>query len=133
MNALEIPAQEASPFIKFDPNGILEIKGKSYDEDVIPLYKLLHNKVQEFATTNTKDLSVKIYLKYFNTASSKCLFDLLLALKDLQDEQGVNISMEWNYIEGDDSMKEELEELREEVELDFQILPEKDFYSPGSR
>lgn len=41
MSALEIPAKKASPYVKFDPKGKLEIKGKSYDDDVVPLYGLV--------------------------------------------------------------------------------------------
>lgn len=131
-NTIEIPAQEASPYIKFDPNGELEIKGKSYDEDAISLYHMVLKKVEEFGASDKKDLKVKIYLKYFNTASSKCLYDLVSALKDMEDD-GVNINMQWNYIEGDDSMKEEIEEFRENSGLDFEVLPERDFNDLGGR
>lgn len=129
MNALEIPAQEASPFVKFTPNGKLEIKGKSYDEDVISIYKLIMDKLQEYSATTAKELNVNIYLKYFNTASSKCLYDLLLQLKNLQDTKGISLKLEWNYIEGDDDMKEEIEDFKDQTELDFQIVPEKDYFN----
>lgn len=127
MNALEIPAKDASPYIKFDPQGKLEIKGKSYDDDVVSMYAILMKKIQEFATSGKDKLEVNIYLKYFNTASSKCLYDLVTAIKELQEENGVKVKMEWNYIEGDESMKEEIEEFKEDIDFDFQVLPEKNF------
>lgn len=128
MNALEIPAKEASPFVKFTPNGKLEIKGKSYDEDVINLYRLVMAKLQEFSATTATELNVNIYLKYFNTASSKCLYDLLIKLKSLQETKGLSLKLEWNYIEGDDDMKEEIEDFKDQTGLDFQIVPEKDYF-----
>lgn len=127
MNALEIPAKDASPYIKFDPQGKLEIKGKSYDDDVVSLYAILMKKIQEFAVSGKDSLEVNFYLKYFNTASSKCLYDLVTAIKGLQEEKGVKVKMEWNYIEGDESMKEEIEEFKEDIDFDFQVLPEKNF------
>lgn len=127
MTPLEIPAKSASPYIKFDPDGKLEIKGRSFDEDVISLYNILIQKVQDFGNSGKELLEVNIYLKYFNTASSKCLFNLVTAIKEIHDEQGVEVNMTWNFIEGDDSMEEELEEMREDTEFDFKILPEKDF------
>lgn len=127
MNALEIPAKDASPYVKFDPNGRLEIKGKSYDEDVISLYAILAKKIQEFGDSGQDHLDVNIYLKYFNTASSKCLFDLVSSIKELQEDKGIQVNMEWNYIEGDESMKEEIEEFREDIDFDFKVVPEKDF------
>ena len=127
MNSLEIPAKGASPYIKFDPNGKIEIKGRSFDEDVISLYNMLNQKVQEFGESGKNFLDVNIYLKYFNTASSKCLFNLVTAIKEINEDKGVEVKMVWNFIEGDESMQEELEELREDTEFDFEILPEKDF------
>ncbi|WP_017733983.1 DUF1987 domain-containing protein [Nafulsella turpanensis] len=127
MKTLEISAKDASPFIRFDPYGKLQIKGKSFGEDIIYQYSVLMNKIQEFAASGKKSLEVYIYLKYFNTVSLRCLFDLVTAIKGLQEKAGVKVRMEWNYIEGDDSMKEEIEEFKNEIGLDFQVLPEKDF------
>lgn len=127
MNTLEIPAKVASPYIKLTPAGQLEIKGKSFDDDVVPLYNLLNEKIQEFGKSGKDSLNVDIYLKYFNTASSKCLFDLILEFRKLQEEKGVKVSMVWYYIEGDDDMKEEIEEFREESGFNFEIAPEQNF------
>lgn len=127
MNTLEIPAKIASPYIKLTPEGQLEIKGKSFDDDVASLYTILNQKIQEYGASGKDSLDVNIYLKYFNTASSKCLFDLLHEIRKLQDKKGVKVSMVWNYIEGDDDMKEEIEEFREETGLDFEISPEQNF------
>ncbi len=127
MNQLEIPGKGASPYVKFDPEGVLEIRGKSYDEDVVTLYNILIQKVKDFGDSGKDFLSVYIYLKYFNTASSKCLFNLITALKEINEEKGVEVKMVWNFIEGDDAMEEELEEMREDTEFHFEIVPEKDF------
>lgn len=127
MNALEIPAKEASPYIKFDQSGKLEIKGKSYDDEVIALYNLVITRLKEFGASGKDSLDVNIYLKYFNTASSKCLFDLVEAIKELNDKKGVKVKMEWNYMEGDEDMQEEIEEFKEEADFDFRVVPQKDF------
>lgn len=127
MNTLEIPAKVASPYIKLTPEGILEIKGKSFDDDVVSLYALLNHKLKEFGESGKDTLDANIYLKYFNTASSKCLFDMIHEMKKLQEEKGVQVNMVWNYIEGDDDMREEIEEFRDETGFDFEIAPEMNF------
>ncbi|MCC5920664.1 MAG: DUF1987 domain-containing protein [Cyclobacteriaceae bacterium] len=128
MDPLEIPAKEASPFIKFDPAGTLEIRGKSFDEEVVSIYAMVLRKIHEYGNTGNDHLNVNFFLKYFNTASSKCLFDLLNALKDLQDKKNITIKMKWSYQEEDEAMKEEIEEFKEEIDLDFEITPEEGFY-----
>lgn len=126
MNVLEIPAKEAAPYIKFK-DGKLEIRGKSYDEDVIGLYSMVRDHVKSYADEGNGKLEVEIFLKYFNTASSKCLYDLLTDLKKIQ-ENGDNIDLliNWFYLDGDDDMMEDIEDFRDTLDFEFDILPRED-------
>ena len=122
MSVLEIPAKEAAPYIRFDEeNGTLQVKGKSYDEDVVMLYNMLRTKLKSFGNSNPDKLDVNIYLKYFNTSSSKCLFDLLTDLKEIE-EKGAELNIVWNFVEGDEEMGEEIEDFRDSLEMEFDIV-----------
>ena len=126
MSVLEIPAKEASPYVRFDEeNGTLQIKGKSYDDDVVMLFTMIRSKVKAFGSQNPEKLDVNIYLKYFNTSSSKCLFDLLLDLKNLQ-ENGVKVKVVWNFASGDDDMGEDIEDFSDSLDMEFDIEPMTD-------
>jgi hypothetical protein len=121
MDSIEIPAREATPFIKFDKDGSLIIKGKSYDDDAIMLYNMIIAKVKSYnASTNNDKLDVQIFLKYFNTASSKCLYDLLETLKQME-KSGKTVTLVWNYVDGDEEMKEEIEDFKDAVGFNFTI------------
>lgn len=123
MSVLEIPAKEAAPYIRFDEeNCSLQIKGKSYDDDVVMLFNMVQTKIKAFGSNNPEKLDVNIFLKYFNTSSSKCLFDLLLELKNIEDN-GVKLNIVWNYVEGDEEMGEEIEDFRDSLDMDFSIEP----------
>ena len=66
MSVLEIPAKEAAPYIRFDEeNGSLQIKGKSYDDDVVMLFNMLRSKLKAFGGNKPQKLDVNIYLIYF--------------------------------------------------------------------
>ena len=123
MSVLEIPAKEAAPYVRFDEeNGTLQIKGKSYDDDVVMLFNMLRTKLKAFGSNDPEKLDVNIYLKYFNTSSSKCLFDLLSDLKELEDN-GTKLSIIWNFVEGDEEIKEEIEDFRDSLDMEFDIKP----------
>jgi hypothetical protein len=123
MSVLEIPAKEAAPYIRFDEeNGTLQIKGKSYDDDVVMLFNMLRSKLKAFGGNKPQKLDVNIYLKYFNTSSSKCLFDLLSDLKDLESN-GTTLNITWNFVEGDEEMGEEIEDFRDSLDMEFAIEP----------
>ncbi|MFT4804026.1 MAG: hypothetical protein ACI9YE_001224 [Psychroserpens sp.] len=122
MSVLEIPAKEAAPYVRFDEgNGELEIKGKSYDEDVVMLFSMIRSKIKAFGQTSPEKLDVHIFLKYFNTSSSKCLFDLLSDIKDLENIEGFSLNMRWNFVVGDEEMEEEIGDFKETLEMEFDI------------
>jgi hypothetical protein len=124
MSVLEIPAKEAAPYVRFDEgNAVLQIKGKSYDDDVVMLFSMLRSKIKAFGNTSPTKLDVNIFLKYFNTSSSKCLFDLMSDIKDVQEKTGLELSMVWNFVEGDEEMEEEIEDFRDSLDMDFEISP----------
>ncbi|MDX1372583.1 MAG: SiaC family regulatory phosphoprotein [Nitrososphaeraceae archaeon] len=122
MSVLEIPAKEAAPYVRFDEsNGELEIRGKSYDEDVVMLFSMLRSKIKAFGKKSPEKLDVYIFLKYFNTSSSKCLFDLLSDIKDLEENENFTLNMSWDYVEGDEEMEEEISDFKDSLEMDFSI------------
>lgn len=122
MSVLEIPAKEASPYVKFDEEkATLLINGKSYDEDIVMLFNMVRSKIQTFGRTKPEKLDVTIYLKYFNTAASKCLYSLLADLKELG--QNAKMTLEWNFVEGDEEMEEEINEFKEVLDMDFKVEP----------
>lgn len=121
MDSIEIPAREATPFIKFDKGGSLIIKGKSYDDDAIMLYNMIISKIKNYEESGNDKLDVLIYLKYFNTSSSKCLYDLLENLKKIHDSGNVKVTISWHYVDGDEEMKEEIEDFQDAVGFDFEI------------
>ena len=122
MSVLEIPAKEAAPYVRFDENsGELEIKGKSYDEDVVMLFTMLRSKIKAYGQNSPEKLDVHIFLKYFNTSSSKCLYDLLSDIKDLQEIEGFQLNMSWNFVEGDEEMEEEISDFKESLDMEFEI------------
>ncbi len=124
MSVLEIPAKEAAPYVRFDEgNAVLHIKGKSYDDDVVMLFSMLRTKIKSFGQTSPAKLDVTIFLKYFNTSSSKCLFDLVSDIKEVQEKTGLTLNMVWNFVEGDEEMEEEIEDFRDSLDMDFEISP----------
>jgi hypothetical protein len=82
---------------------------------------MLRSKLKAFGQTGPAKLSVRIFLKYFNTSSSKCLFDLLSDIKDIQDNNNTELDMTWNYVEGDEEMEEEITDFKESLDMSFEI------------
>ncbi len=134
MNNLILPATDYTPKITFMADtGIFEISGVSRPEDVAGFYEEPLKWLGDFENAVLKsenryeiqDLSFSIKMSYFNSSSSKYIIQLLRHVKNLND-QGLNITVDWYYEEGDEKMMEDGEDLAEAVELEFNYIEMED-------
>ena len=130
MNSLIIPATDFTPKVNFIlETGQLEISGISRPEDVAGFYEEPLNWLSRFEETILKsekryefqDLHLIFQLSYFNSSSSKYIIQMLRHIKNLIG-QGIPVTIDWFYEEGDEKMLEDGEDLAEAVELDFNYI-----------
>lgn len=125
MKTLQISATEDTPSIQFIPEkGIFEFGGKSLPEDVLSFYQPIIDWLDEFENSFTKEACFKFKYKYFNTASSKIILDILFKLEEINQKNN-NISIEWWHMEGDEDMQGAGEEYEEIVEMPFKYVSYK--------
>ncbi len=133
MQKLVIEPTHNTPGIILSPGErIFSIEGMSAPEDVRTIYypvlewmKEFNREVQEGSQktfTEEDPLILKIDLNYFNSASAKFLFDILLEFKELSDA-GVPVVTEWHYEEDDTDMMEAGEDIAEMIEIRLKFMP----------
>ncbi|UXP32295.1 DUF1987 domain-containing protein [Reichenbachiella agarivorans] len=106
MSKLVFRPTRITPLIFFDPDrGLLELRGKSSPENAIGFYSKLINGIEAFAEHGDRGLVANFKLEYFNTSSSKCIFDILKKLM-LIEKNGKKLSINWYYEEYDEDMQE---------------------------
>ena len=122
MEPLIIQAKEATPHIHFDSTkGVFEIKGVSYEEDAHAFYQPLLKWLEAYKNQPLADTVLNVYFKYFNTATSKALYEVFLKLQEVQ-EHGGDVTIHWYYDTGDDDMRDDIEYFREVTEIQINIL-----------
>jgi hypothetical protein len=98
------------PNVEFSADsGVCALHGESYLEDTFSFYQRLENWLNEFTSSIKKPIIFNIGLSYFNTASSRSILDLLMLLKQYQ-EQGGDVTVNWTLQNWDDDMKQEIED-----------------------
>ena len=116
-----IESTPKTPGIKFDAkSGKLEIKGRSIPENSVEFYKPLVEGLDKYATGPTSPTQVDIQLEYFNTASSKCILDVLKRLETIH-RAGNQVIINWFYEEDDEDMREAGEDYQAIVNLTFNM------------
>jgi len=115
MDNLTIEATQYTPQIELDAKGLISIVGKSYPENTHKFYAPVMEWVNTFFEEPPVDaLRVEIDLIYFNSSSSKLFFDFFDILDANHD--AVDIVINWNYDEENESAEEAGEDLIEDFE-----------------
>jgi hypothetical protein len=118
METLTIDATEDSPQVIFDQqNGIFEISGRSFPEDSATFYNRVLHWINTYQKTPNNTSRFVFKLEYSNTASSKFILDVMLALKKIK---GIQIS--WYTQEDDEDMQEAGREFSDQVEIPFEFI-----------
>lgn len=115
MDVLLLEATQDTPGIMLNKrDGILELAGRSILEDPNSFYDPVIEWLNNYAQQPNSSTVFTFKLTYFNSATSKVIYNMLHVLKDIQGMQ-----VEWCYSEGDDDILEAGKEFEEEVEMRF--------------
>lgn len=121
-----------TPEINFDfRSGIFSIEGKSYSENTFEFYKELLSSLETFFKDQTnkrlKNIIFNFKLTYFNSSSSKALFEMFdLIDMFVQSQSDIAVDINWVYDEDDDSSKEDGEDFQDSFDsLNIQLIANK--------
>ncbi|RAV97901.1 DUF1987 domain-containing protein [Pseudochryseolinea flava] len=116
MNILLLEATQDTPEVMLNKrDGIFEISGRSILEDANAFYSSVMEWLNEYAKQPNPSTLFTFKLNYFNSATSKIIYNILDLLKDIPGAQ-----VEWCYHEGDDDILDAGKEFEEELEMTFQ-------------
>jgi hypothetical protein len=122
MEKIFVEPTKVTPLISFDPDaGVLEMKGRSSPENSIQFYQRVIDSLEEYAKSGAGDFTANFAFEYFNTSSSKCLFDVFKRLSRIEDS-GKGLIINWYYEEGDEDMMEAGEDYCDLLDLNFNFL-----------
>lgn len=115
MNILMLEATQDTPRVMLNKrDGVFQLTGRSILEDPNSFYDPIVEWLSDYAQQPNPSTLFTFKLNYFNSASSKVIYDMLSVLKDIK-----GIQVEWCYQQGDDDILEAGKEFEEELELPF--------------
>ncbi|MDY6801416.1 MAG: DUF1987 domain-containing protein [Bacteroidota bacterium] len=131
MNSLKIEGTTFTPEINFDiDNNTLSFLKVSKPANAFEFYQPVFEFLDNFEKEKVKakvvqELIIDFKFDYFNTATAKILYDLLVKFKRIK-KQGVDIIIKWFYHEEDEDLLEEGQMMAEAVGLDFKFIPQNE-------
>jgi hypothetical protein len=123
MDNLIIEGSKKTPYINFDKDsGIFHIKGRSVPENSYEFYNPLLVWMDEYAKQPNSSIILKIELDYFNTSSSKFLFEIFKKLKTIVVNNNSEIKVEWYYDDGDEEMENSGQDFMDILDIPFSFI-----------
>lgn len=98
----------------------VEISGHSRMPDAAVFYEELIRKLESCFHSFKKTLILDFQLEYINTASSKWIYEMLVAVQSMADNGGI-IQVNWCYEEDDEIIFEEGQVLKSCLKLDIEL------------
>ncbi len=117
MENLEIHATNDTPHVVCDADGELLMTGRSLPENPLKLYDPIFRWAESF---DKDSILLNFKLEYFNTASSKQLFNLIKIF--VENSHVKNIQVKWHYEEGDYDSKETGEHFSHLFKIPFEFI-----------
>jgi hypothetical protein len=131
METLRIEGSNTSPKISFEPEKrSLEISGYSRPENARDLYMTVIQWLEEYKVWLIKDqkinssqdpITFKFKFVYFNSSSAKFIYDIIVMLNDMQNNN-IPIKIYWYFDEDDDELREAGEELSDMANVPFHYV-----------
>lgn len=102
---LDITETITTPKVLLDANaGMIRIEGRSIPENVMDFYQPILNWIDEYVKNPQDMTEVHLQLEYFNTSSSKRLFDLMRKIEAITDNAPKKAVINWYYEEDDEDI-----------------------------
>jgi hypothetical protein len=122
MEKLNINSTYTTPQVIYDPaKGMFEIEGRVIPEDAESFFSEIFNWIDKYVPGQEKPLIVRFRLFYYNTSSSKRLFDIMRKFDELY-QKGGDIKIMWEYEDGDDDAMLDGEDYKRYLKIPFDIV-----------
>ena len=120
MDHLVIAQTEQTPHVSFLSNGLMEISGKSIDEDSQEFWNPVVSWVKTYSLKPSTKTCLNLFIESLDTSSSTALVELLYLLKEMMKE-GNEVHVHWNYEENDLDMLELGKDMEQLTQIGFEF------------
>lgn len=111
------------PYINFSVDGKFIIKGISTSQVASRAFAEVIEWLENFLVNPPPEITLEIYLRYFNTSSSKLILRIMLKLAEAAKQKNISVKIKWYYETEDIDMYEAGIDYEHIVKLPFEHIP----------
>lgn len=122
METLHIDPTKVSPEVELNPKeGVFFFKGNSMSEDAVGFYMPIIEWIKEYAKNPNRKTEVSFQFTYFNTASSKLIWEVMILLQEIY-KKGHDVKINWIFQDEDEDMEEAGEIYAERMDIPINLI-----------
>jgi hypothetical protein len=126
MQPINIEKTFSTPLVKFTPeNSTFLIEGRLIPEDATTVFNPINTWVDAYFAEGNSKLHIVFRLYYYNTSSSKRIVNLLKKM-DVLFKEGKQVSIVWEYEEGDDDCMRDGQDYQALVKVPVEVVEAKE-------
>ena len=111
---LEIDKTVSTPYVLIDEaNNLMKFDGESFHENTLEFFRDIISWLDQYLSCEHEPLTFECALNYFNSSTSKILFDMLEKMDESVDDSG-KVIVNWYVRRGNELMYELHEDLLED-------------------
>lgn len=105
MRKFELKEAVTTPYVLLNADtGEIKIEGRSIPENVIDFYYPILSWINDYVKEPKDTTTVSFKLEYFNTSSSKRLFDIMKKVETIALQPEKKVIINWYYEEDDEDI-----------------------------
>ncbi|HZJ74497.1 MAG TPA: DUF1987 domain-containing protein [Perlabentimonas sp.] len=105
MQKIELKEAVTTPYVLLNADiGEIRIEGRSIPENVIDFYYPILSWIDNYVKEPKDTTTVFFKLEYFNTSSSKRLFDIMKKVETIASQPEKKVVINWYYEEDDEDI-----------------------------
>ncbi|HAJ99747.1 MAG TPA: hypothetical protein DCM62_06960 [Bacteroidales bacterium] len=104
--------------------GLLRIRGNSYPDNSYGFFEPLLNWIDNLLQSGISTIKVEFSVGYFNTSSSKYLYQIMYRLKQFE-AKGTRLEFFWYLLSDDEEMAATWKEIMDELNLQYTLVSEQ--------
>lgn len=116
-----ISSTKYTPEIRLNPDGIIQITGRSMNGKVTEITEQLETWIDEYITNPPELTRVDFNLEYFDEINLKIYYSLLKKIESLKSKNKKYI-INWYYEEGDEDILEKGEKISIVLDIPFNFI-----------
>jgi len=121
--SFQLKPTRVTPLCRLDMSRhVLDFKGRSSPCSSPKFYHPIIKRIDRVFNSGNSTLTANFRFEYFNTSSSKCIYDLLKQLSKYK-QKGAEITINWFFDEDDEDMKEAGEDYEDILGMSFNYIP----------